>query len=62
MVTLHYARQKHRMPVGSCKLVQDAPKDIPVKDILLYDVDYARLEFYPNLFVSIQGNKTEDSP
>ena len=50
------------MPLESCKLVQDAPKDIPVKDMLSYDVDYARLEFQPNLFVSIQGNKTEDSP
>ena len=50
------------MPLESCKLVQDTPKDIPVKDMLSYDVDYARLEFHPNLFVSIQGNKTEDGP
>ena len=50
------------MPPESCKLVQDAPKDIPVKDMPSYDVDYARLEFHPNLFVSIPENKTEDIP
>ena len=33
-----------------------------MKYMLLYDVDYARLEFHPNFFVSIQGNKPKTVP
>ena len=44
----------------SCKSVWDAARDVPVKGMPSYDVDYARLELHPNFFESIEGNKTED--
>ena len=49
----------YRIPPESCKLVQDAPKDISVKDMRSYDVDYARLEFHPNLFLSRKQNRRQ---
>ena len=49
----------YRIPPESCKVVQDAPKGISVKDMRSYDVDYARFEFHPNLFLSRKQNRRQ---